>query len=211
MNSRVSSRLHSVSCICSSCTGKSGRFSPSNWRKRRQERLGNSHGPKCSCKCCTKKMAFHTDELHLLWRIRRNKRNVLPILNEIELEMRYVFPSDKLSFIRNPIRNFNGINHFEVLKRKPAKWVAKLMAHAHGWTMIDEAGNERIRFIRPNLSVNGSDPLSLRLRTGYWIIRDERGNYLDQSGNIVSNNIAPMQMSNSQLLGVHIPYTGIPG
>lgn len=133
---------------------------------------------------------------------------MIPLLKEIELEIKYVFPPERQSLIQNPVKNFSGIKHLEVLKRRPSNWKIKVVEPARGWIMTDEAGNERIQFMRPFPSLKGVNPFTLRMRMGYWIIRDQQGNYLDQQGKIIAPNISPVQMNNSQLLKIHIPYTG---
>lgn len=77
-----------------------------------------------------------------------------------------------------------------------------------GWKMMDDKGNERIRFMRPNPRRKGTDQNWVHTATGYWMIRDGQGNYLDGDGNIVAPNISPSRMSDDQKFRIHVAFTG---
>ena len=203
-------RVHTPGCTCQECRKKGNATSRyQNWKGRRKERLEPPHPTGCSCSCCSSKILFETDEIYSYWRLRRQSRASLPVISEIELEINYVFPRGSYSSTPNPVRRFFGMTLQQVLRRKPAHWSTRPAASGRGWVITDEKGNERIRFMRPNPSFKGTDRFWRHIQTGYWVIRDGIGNYLDGDGNVVAPNISPGKMSDDQLFRIHIPFSGI--
>lgn len=203
-------RIHSPDCTCQECKKKVE--NPSNhktWRDRRKERFEVQHKAGCSCRCCLSKFPVETHEIYSYWKVRRQRKAGRPIISEIELEIKYVFPRSSFSSTPNPVRRFFGMTLQQVLRKKPANWRIYPAASGRGLVILDEKENERIRFMRPNPSFKSTGQFWRHIQTGYWIVRDGEGNYLDGDGNVIAPNISPGKMSDDQLFRIHIPFSGI--
>ena len=90
-----------------------------------------------------------------------------------------------------------GKNPGQILENKPKNWT-KQPARGNGWVLVDENGNERIRFMRPDK--NGKFHHN---ETGYWRLNNENGDFLDEFGNIVPVTDPDFHIK------THIPFTGV--
>jgi len=95
--------------------------------------------------------------------------------------------------------SFFGMTEKNVLKNIPKGW-KKRPADGNGWKLIDQNGNERIRFMRP------SDETVVkweRMKNGYWRRQNEHGEFLDEFGEVVPESDPDFMFK------THIPYTGV--
>lgn len=207
---------HSNGCTCSHCVQHSTKEPTQylHWKQRRQLRLGvgGGHTGTCQCTQCTAKKEseweYGDNDFHTYWRRRRQLRHGWPLDGELEGESVYVFPPGNYSNVPNPLWSFNGVSPKQVKRKKPPGWRIVPADSGRGWKMIDEKGNTRIRFMRPNPRKKGTRQSWVHTGTGYWMIRDARGNYLDGDGNIVAPNIPPSRMTEDQKFRIHVVFTG---
>lgn len=205
---------HSPYCDCAACLQKASTYP--HWKERRRLRLGvgGKRPAQCHCSRCraTREGEWeYEDNVHTYWRRRRQLRHGWPL--DVERgEFHEVFSPGNYSRILNPIRHFHGITPGQVKKRKPRSWRIEPALKGSGWRMIDEQGNERIRFMRPNPRYRKGFKQPVKwdhIRTGYWVIRDGQGNYLDGFGNIVAPNISFGNLSDDQKFKIHVPFSGV--
>lgn len=116
-----------------------------------------------------------------------------------------VVPPQQYSQIPNPLTTFFGQSPHQVLRKKPRNWRVMPTINRHGWKMIDEKGNERIRFMRPDPRRKATWQ---HIKTGYWVIRDGQGKYLDDYGRVVAPNISFGNMTEDQKDKIHVTFTG---
>jgi hypothetical protein len=200
---------HFSGCNCIDC--RTTNPIPQNWKKRKLHRIEQKkkHHAGCTCTGCMVTEIFETDDLYCYRQMPEQQGNALPGIREIELEFNYVFPTASFSRVPNPVRQFFGITINQILRRKPTHWKIRPSITGRGWVILDEQGNERIRFMRPNPRLKGTNQFRRHNQIGYWIIRDGKGNYLDGDGNIVAPNISPGKMTDNQLSRIHVPFSGI--
>jgi len=80
---------------------------------------------------------------------------------------------------RMPIRSLAGKSPSQIRKLRPKTWKELPADTGHGWKWIDEAGNERLRYMYPKK--NGR---FVHERTGYFRWADETGASLDMWGRV---------------------------
>jgi len=204
---------HTGGCGCASCAEKAKvRALYPNWRARRQQRLGlnDMHVASCRCAKCQSKqqseLEYGDDDFHTFWRRRRQLRHDWPL--DVEMES-YAFQPGNFSSIPNPVRQFFGQSPKQVKRKTPRGWRIIAADSGRGWKMIDEKGNERIRFMRPNPRRKGTNQNWVHTATGYWMVRDGQGNYLDGDGNIVAKNGSLGSLNDDQKFRIHVPFTGV--
>jgi hypothetical protein len=203
-------RAHNPSCKCAACAGKSAGLYP-HWRERRYRRIGTDGRHRgCACSHCRARQAVAQAEYegggaHVYWRERRQQRDGrTPGLDQENV----VFLPNNFSNTPNPVRSFFGQSPKQIRRRKPSGWRTMRADTGLGWKMIDDKGNERIRFMRPNPRKKGTGQSWAHIATGYWVIRDGQGNYLDGDGNIVAPNIPFRNMTEDQKRRIHVQFTG---
>lgn len=206
-------RVHNTgNCGCHTCLQKNntaGFSSP--WRQRRHQpsNLFQPHATQCTCAGCQEKQEteYTDNHAHTYWRKRRKLR--LGWSGEAELEEMEVIPPGNFSNVPNPVTSFFGQSPHQVLRRKPKTWRILPAISGLGWKMIDEKGNERIRYMRPNPRKKGTKQSWTHIGTGYWVVRDGQGNYLDENGRIVAQNIPFSKMTEDQKNKIHVVFSGI--
>ncbi len=88
---------------------------------------------------------------------------------------------------RLSIKSLRGKNIKWLKKQKPKGWKTVPTRKNEGWIWVDENGNERLRFMRSNKK-NPSQSQWGRQSNGYFRWQNERGDFLDIDGNIVSSS-----------------------
>lgn len=83
------------------------------------------------------------------------------------------------------IKNLSGKSLNWIKKQKPTGWKEVPSDNSKGWKWLDEKGNERLRFIRPNKE-NPSNSQWSRDSNGYFRWQNEKGDFLDVNGKVVS-------------------------
>lgn len=207
--------MHQHNCGCAACSA-----TDLHWRVRRHQRLAPfksinkvASQTACDCsKCRTKalKSAQNEHEAHDFWRTRRQIRHGWPITASALEQEDKVFQQSDFSNTPNPVRSFFGKTASKVLSLKPWNWRKISVFKGAGWILLDEKGNERIRFMFPNPRYKrGANTIWRHIATGYWRVRDGQGNYLDGDGRIVARNQPFKNLNAQQKFAVHIIYSGV--
>jgi RHS repeat-associated protein len=133
-------------------------------------------------------------------RILRTNR-VETVYNFSVEEFRSYFVGENAAWVHNcfEFNSLRGKSHRYLRKSKPANWREVPAKNGKGWRWLDENGNERFRFMRPQKG----DVQWQRQKQGYMRWRDADGNRLDADGNPVSRLDPEYEWK------THIPYEGI--
>ncbi len=209
---KLDGSAHKNGCGCAACSA-----SDAHWRVRRHQRLSPFVSVSkavrpgaCNCAQCRAKAEADNEMAgHDFWRKRRQIRHGWPVTNW-EMEAETVFQKSTFGNTPNPVRNFTGMTPSRLLDRKPLNWRKVAVDRGAGWKLLDEKGNERIRYMFPNPNYKrGANRIWRHIATGYWVVRDGQGNYLDSYGRVVAPNIPFSQMTEDQMFKLHIVYSGV--
>ncbi|MFP4438782.1 MAG: hypothetical protein ACLFVO_16190, partial [Chloroflexaceae bacterium] len=126
-----------------------------------------------------------------------------PMVNLAVAEAHTFFVGDDGWLVHNvgfgKIRNLRGKSEKWLRRNKPQGWCQVPTREHEGWRWLDQAGQERFRFMHPKKK----GPIAWsRQRTGYMRWQDEFGNFLDIDCNPVPRNDPDLQEK------THIPYEG---
>jgi hypothetical protein len=83
-----------------------------------------------------------------------------------------------------PRSSLNGVSLKWLKGNKPGGWASAPTRGNKGFVWTDANGVERLRFMRPNGKTPAGSQWS-REANGYFRWKDEGGNFLDASGNVV--------------------------
>jgi hypothetical protein len=89
-----------------------------------------------------------------------------------------------------------------IKKQKPKNWRTVSKNNGKGWKWLDEKGNERLIYQRPS-GDNAMNSQWSRMENGYFRWMNEKGEFLDVDGKVVSRSDPDYQWK------THIPYEGV--
>ena len=100
------------------------------------------------------------------------------------------------------IKSLQGKSVKWLARNKPKGWRKVSTKNNEGWIWQDEAGQDRLRFMRPN-GKNASSSQWARQENGYLRWQNGKGDFLDVNGKVVQKTDPKFQEK------THIPYEGL--
>jgi hypothetical protein len=95
-----------------------------------------------------------------------------------------------------------GKTEAQILRMAPKTWKKMKVDRGIGWKLVDENDIERVRFMKPD--PKDKSAIWYRIRHGYWRWTNERGEFLDEYGEVVDENADP-----DFQFKTHIIYSGV--